>query len=48
MIVVDECHRGASTQGGQWRDILKYFDDAVHIGMTATPKKRLQIVKDHV
>ncbi len=38
-IIIDECHRGASTQGGKWRDILEYFKDAVHIGMTATPKR---------
>ena len=38
MIIIDECHRGASTEGGEWRDILKYFDGAIHIGMTATPK----------
>jgi len=38
-VIVDECHRGASTQGGKWRDILEYFKDAVHIGMTATPKR---------
>ena len=39
MVIIDECHRGASTQGGQWRDILTYFEDAIHIGMTATPKR---------
>jgi type I restriction enzyme, R subunit len=38
MVIIDECHRGASTEGGEWRDILKYFDSAIHIGMTATPK----------
>jgi len=38
-IIIDECHRGASSQGGKWRDILDYFKDAVHIGMTATPKR---------
>jgi type I restriction enzyme R subunit len=38
-VIIDECHRGASTQGGKWRDILDYFKDSVHIGMTATPKR---------
>jgi len=38
-IIIDECHRGASTQGGKWRDILDHFKNAVHIGMTATPKR---------
>ena len=38
-IIIDECHRGSSTEGGEWRKILDYFDSAVHIGMTATPKR---------
>lgn len=37
-IIIDECHRGAQSEGGKWREILEYFDHAVHIGMTATPK----------
>ena len=37
-IIIDECHRGAQSEGGKWREILNYFDSAVHIGMTATPK----------
>ena len=37
-IIIDECHRGAQSEGGKWQEILKYFDGAVHIGMTATPK----------
>ena len=39
MVIIDECHRGASTQGGQWREILTYFENVIHIGMTATPKR---------
>lgn len=39
-IIIDECHRGSSTEGGQWRNILNYFSSAVHIGMTATPKDK--------
>jgi len=39
-IIIDECHRGSSTEGGQWRNILNYFSSAVHIGMTATPKEK--------
>lgn len=39
-VIVDECHRGSSTEGGQWRNILNYFSSAVHIGMTATPKEK--------
>ena len=37
-IIIDECHRGAQSEGGKWQSILKYFDSATHIGMTATPK----------
>ena len=36
-VMIDECHRGVS-EDGNWRNILDYFGDAVHIGMTATPK----------
>ncbi len=38
-IVIDECHRGSSSEGGDWRKILDYFDSAIHVGMTATPKR---------
>ncbi len=39
-IIIDECHRGSSNEDGSWRKILDYFKDAVHIGMTATPKRK--------
>jgi len=38
-VIIDECHRGTSNEGGDWRKILDYFDSATHIGMTATPKR---------
>lgn len=38
-VIIDECHRGSSTEGGEWRNILEYFQTAAHIGMTATPKR---------
>lgn len=37
-VIIDECHRGVSTEDGNWRNILEHFSPAVHIGMTATPK----------
>jgi type I restriction enzyme, R subunit len=37
-VIIDECHRGGSTDDGNWRAILDYFSPATHIGMTATPK----------
>ena len=34
-IIIDECHRGA---WGKWSVILRDNPDAVHIGLTATPR----------
>jgi type I restriction enzyme R subunit len=39
LIVVDECHRGSALEDSAWREILDYFDGAIQIGMTATPKE---------
>ncbi len=39
LIVVDECHRGSATEDSNWREILTYFNNATHIGLTATPKE---------
>lgn len=39
LIVVDECHRGSARENSNWRDILNYFQNATHIGLTATPKE---------
>jgi len=36
MVVIDECHRSG---WNRWYEILQYFKDAVHFGMTATPKR---------
>jgi len=36
-IIVDECHRGSASDESNWKDILKYFEVAYQIGMTATP-----------
>jgi type I restriction enzyme, R subunit len=40
LIIVDECHRGSAADTSQWRAILDYYDQAVQIGMTATPIDR--------
>jgi type I restriction enzyme R subunit len=37
LIVIDECHRSGF---GTWREILDYFEDAVQLGLTATPKRK--------
>ena len=39
-IIVDECHRGSSTDDSTWRQILEYFEPATQIGLTATPVVR--------
>lgn len=39
LVVVDECHRGSASEDSAWREILDYFDSAIHIGLTATPKE---------
>jgi type I restriction enzyme R subunit len=39
MVVIDECHRGSAADDASWREILDYFENAIQIGMTATPKE---------
>jgi type I restriction enzyme R subunit len=39
-IVIDECHRGGANDESNWRGIMDYFDPAVQLGLTATPKRQ--------
>ncbi len=39
LVIIDECHRGSANEQSSWRDILNYFSSAVHVGLTATPKR---------
>lgn len=39
LVLIDECHRGAANEAGSWRAILDHFSSAVHLGLTATPKR---------
>jgi len=39
LIIIDECHRGSANDESSWRDILNHFESAVHLGLTATPKR---------
>ena len=39
LVVIDECHRGSAADDSAWREILDYFSNATHIGLTATPKE---------
>jgi type I restriction enzyme R subunit len=40
LIFIDECHRGGANDESAWRGILEYFEPAVQIGLTATPKRK--------
>jgi type I restriction enzyme R subunit len=39
-IIIDECHRGGAKDESSWREILEYFQPAVQLGLTATPKRQ--------
>lgn len=43
LIVIDECHRGSAAEDSSWREILFYFKNATHIGLTATPKETKEV-----
>jgi type I restriction enzyme R subunit len=40
LIIVDECHRGSAKDDSNWREILRYFEPAFQLGMTATPLRK--------
>ena len=42
-IVIDECHRGGASDESNWRGIMDYFAPAVQLGLTATPKRKLNM-----
>jgi type I restriction enzyme R subunit len=42
-IVIDECHRGGASDESTWRAILEYFEPAVQLGLTATPRRDINI-----
>lgn len=43
LIVVDECHRGSAADNSAWREVLDYFGNATHLGLTATPRETKEI-----
>jgi type I restriction enzyme R subunit len=47
LIVVDECHRGSAREDSVWREILEYFEPAIQLGMTATPKETKYVSNIH-
>ncbi len=42
-IIIDECHRGGAKDESQWRRILEYFEPALQLGLTATPRRTINI-----
>ena len=47
LVVVDECHRGSASENSAWREILDYFEPAVQLGLTATPKETDDVSTTH-
>jgi type I restriction enzyme R subunit len=43
LVIIDECHRGSAKEDSKWREILDYFKNAAHIGLTATPKETAEV-----
>lgn len=43
LVIIDECHRGGANDESTWRSILEYFKPAVQIGLTATPKRDVNV-----
>jgi type I restriction enzyme R subunit len=42
-IIIDECHRGGAKDESRWRGILEYFSPAFQLGLTATPKRTINV-----
>ncbi|HYV94011.1 MAG TPA: DEAD/DEAH box helicase family protein [Chitinophagales bacterium] len=42
-IIIDECHRGGANDESTWRAIMEYFSPAVQLGLTATPKRTINV-----
>ena len=42
-IIIDECHRGGAKDESRWRAIMEYFSPAVQLGLTATPKRDVNV-----
>lgn len=41
LIIIDECHRGGANDESQWRELMNWFEPAVQLGMTATPRRTI-------
>ncbi len=40
-IIIDECHRGGANDESEWRKLMEWFEPAVQLGMTATPRRKV-------
>ena len=43
LIIIDECHRGGANDESEWRQLMEYFKPAVQLGMTATPRRKVNV-----
>lgn len=41
LIIIDECHRGGANDESEWRQLMTWFEPAVQLGMTATPRRKV-------
>ncbi len=42
-IIIDECHRGGANDESEWRRLMDWFEPAYQMGMTATPRRRVNV-----
>ena len=40
-MIIDECHRGGANDESEWRQLMEWFKPAVQLGMTATPRRKV-------
>ncbi|MFO1238298.1 MAG: DEAD/DEAH box helicase family protein [Alphaproteobacteria bacterium] len=40
-VIIDECHRGGAQDESNWRGIMDHFAPAVQLGLTATPRRKV-------
>ena len=40
-IIIDECHRGGANDESEWRELMNWFEPAVQLGMTSTPRRQV-------
>ena len=43
LVIIDECHRGGAGNESSWRTVLDHFSGATHLGLTATPKRDMNV-----